>query len=80
MPILIWIICGVIAGWLTGMLVSGGGYGLIGDLVVGLIGGIIGGWVFGLIGIAPQSLIGQIIMACAGGVILVLGLRALRRA
>jgi uncharacterized membrane protein YeaQ/YmgE (transglycosylase-associated protein family) len=38
------IVIGVIAGWLTGKLMKGGGYGLVGDLILGLIGAIVGGW------------------------------------
>jgi uncharacterized membrane protein YeaQ/YmgE (transglycosylase-associated protein family) len=38
------IVIGVIAGWLTGKLMKGGGYGLVGDLILGLIGSIVGGW------------------------------------
>ena len=44
MGILSWIIVGLIAGWLAGLVVKGGGYGCIGDIVVGVIGGLLGGW------------------------------------
>jgi len=44
MDILSWIIVGLIAGWLAGMVMSGGGYGVIGDIVVGVVGGLLGGW------------------------------------
>jgi len=47
MNILIWIITGVIAGWLTGMVMKGRGYGILGDLIIGLLGGVIGGWLLG---------------------------------
>ena len=49
MNILIWIISGVVAGWIAGLLVRGRGFGLIGDLIVGLVGGLIGGWLAGLL-------------------------------
>jgi uncharacterized membrane protein YeaQ/YmgE (transglycosylase-associated protein family) len=45
MGILSWIIVGLIAGWLAAMVVRGGGYGLIGDIIVGIIGGLLGGWI-----------------------------------
>jgi uncharacterized membrane protein YeaQ/YmgE (transglycosylase-associated protein family) len=45
-----WILTGIIAGWLTGLVIKGRGYGLIGDLIVGLLGGLIGGWLFHLLG------------------------------
>lgn len=79
MNILIWAIFGIIAGWLTGMVMAGHGYGLIGDLVIGLIGGVIGGWLFGLLGIFPQGWLGQILEAAGGGIVLVAVARVLRR-
>jgi uncharacterized membrane protein YeaQ/YmgE (transglycosylase-associated protein family) len=80
MNILVWLIAGIIAGWLTGLIMKGGGYGLIGDLVVGLLGGLIGGYVATLLGFGPTNLIGQIVVAVIGGVILVAILRLFRRA
>ena len=79
MYILIWVISGIIAGWLTGLVMRGRGFGLIGDLIVGLVGGIIGGSLAGLIGIVPTSWIGHILVAALGGVVLVAIIRALRR-
>lgn len=80
MNILIWIISGIVAGWLAGMFVKGSGFGILGDLIVGLIGGLLGGWVFGMLGVSASSLLGQILVAAVGGVLLVLILRMLRRA
>ena len=79
MYILIWVISGIIAGWLTGLVMRGRGFGLVGDLIVGLVGGIIGGSLAGLIGIVPTSWIGHILVAALGGVVLVAIIRALRR-
>ena len=45
MSILSWIVVGLIAGWLAGKVMKGGGFGLIGDIVVGVIGGVLGGWI-----------------------------------
>ena len=80
MNILIWIISGIIAGWLAGQMSRGAGYGLLGDLLIGLIGGLLGGWLFGLIGIAPTNWIGQILVAALGGVVFASILRMLRTA
>jgi uncharacterized membrane protein YeaQ/YmgE (transglycosylase-associated protein family) len=80
MNILLWLISGIIAGWLTGLVMKGGGFGLIGDLVVGLIGGLIGGFLAGLVGIEPTNWIGQILVAVVGGVVLVAVLRLFKRA
>ncbi len=79
MSILIWIISGIIAGWLTGVIMKGGGYGLVGDLVVGLLGGLIGGFLAGMFGLAPASWVGQIVVAVVGGIVLVALLRMFNR-
>lgn len=80
MNILIWIVSGIVAGWLAGVLVRGRGFGLIGDLIVGLLGGLIGGWLAGLLGIQASSLIAQILVAAVGGIVLVAIIRLVRRA
>ncbi len=79
MNILIWIISGIVAGWLTGLVMRGRGFGLLGDLIIGLLGGLLGGWLFGFLGIVATSLVGQVIIAFLGGVVLVAIVRALRR-
>lgn len=78
MNILIWIISGIIAGWLTGLIMRGSGFGVIGDLIIGLLGGLIGGYVAGLIGLQATSWLGQIAVAVGGGIILVILARLLR--
>ncbi len=47
--IIAWLVVGLIAGWLAGVVMKGGGFGLIGDIVVGLIGAFVGGFVFSLV-------------------------------
>lgn len=80
MNVLLWIISGVIAGWLAGLLVRGRGFGLVGDLLIGLLGGLIGGWLAGLLGIQASSWLAQILVAALGGVVLVAVIRLIRRA
>jgi uncharacterized membrane protein YeaQ/YmgE (transglycosylase-associated protein family) len=81
MNVLWFLLIGVIAGWLAGLLVKGGGFGLIGDLVVGIIGALIGGLLFsGLAGAAGGGLLGSILVATLGAVILLVVLRLLKRA
>lgn len=80
MQFLIWIISGIIAGWLAGLLVKGKGFGLIGDLVIGLLGGLIGGWLARIFGLTIVSWLGNIITAALGSVTLVTIVRVLRRA
>jgi uncharacterized membrane protein YeaQ/YmgE (transglycosylase-associated protein family) len=78
--IIVWLIIGAIAGWLAGRLVKGGGFGLIGDIVVGIVGALIGGWLAGVLGISIGSgLIASIITAIIGAVILLVIVRAIKR-
>jgi uncharacterized membrane protein YeaQ/YmgE (transglycosylase-associated protein family) len=75
------ILVGLIAGWLAGQVMKGGGYGVLVDILLGLVGGVIGGWLFGALGILPGSgVIGSIIVAFVGAVILVALTRAIKRA
>ncbi|HEV3060924.1 MAG TPA: GlsB/YeaQ/YmgE family stress response membrane protein [Vicinamibacterales bacterium] len=81
MGLLYWIVVGLIAGWLAGQVMRGGGYGVLMDIVLGIVGGIVGGWVFGLLGIWPGGgVIGSIIVAFVGAIILVSLTRVLKRA
>ena len=81
MNLLWFLIVGLVAGWLAGMLVKGGGFGLVGDLVVGVIGAILGGWLFSTFGASlGGGLIGAIVVATIGAVILLIIVRALKRA
>ena len=76
-----WIVVGLIAGWLAGQVMKGGGYGTIADIILGLVGGLLGGWIFGKLGISAGSgMIGSIIVAFVGAVILVGITRLLKRA
>ncbi|MDR6635141.1 putative membrane protein YeaQ/YmgE (transglycosylase-associated protein family) [Phyllobacterium sp. 1468] len=79
--LLIFLLVGLIAGWLASQLVRGGGFGLVGDLVVGVIGAFIAGYLFPRLGISLGSgIIGAIIAATIGAVILLFILRAVKRA
>ncbi|MBV7413767.1 GlsB/YeaQ/YmgE family stress response membrane protein [Aeromonas sp. sif2433] len=74
------LIVGLIAGWLAGVLVKGGGFGLIGDLVVGVLGAFVGGWLFTTFGVAMGGgLFGSILVATIGAVVLLLIVRIIRR-
>jgi uncharacterized membrane protein YeaQ/YmgE (transglycosylase-associated protein family) len=75
------IIVGLIAGWLAGQVMKGGGYGVLMDIVLGLFGGLIGGWLFGALGVWPGGgVIGSIIVSFVGAVVLVAITRMLKRA
>ena len=68
--ILVLLVIGAIAGWLAGKLMKGGGFGLVGNIVVGIIGAIIGKIVFGFFGITAGGILGTIIMATIRAAIL----------
>jgi uncharacterized membrane protein YeaQ/YmgE (transglycosylase-associated protein family) len=78
---LLWAVIGLIAGWLASVVV-GGGYGLVGDIIIGVVGAFIGGWLFTQLHIRGPfgGLPGRIFVAFVGAVVLLLVLRLLRRA
>jgi uncharacterized membrane protein YeaQ/YmgE (transglycosylase-associated protein family) len=78
--IIIWLIIGGVAGWLAGLIVRGGGFGILGDIVVGIIGSVIFGWLFGASGYAVGSgVVGSILSAAIGAIILIFVLRLVTR-
>ena len=79
--ILLWIVIGLIAGWLASAVV-GGGFGLIGDIVVGVVGAFVGGFVFRALHISSPfgGIAGTIFVAFIGAVVLLLLLRRIRSA
>jgi len=78
---LIWfLLVGLIAGWLAGQVMKGGGYGVVGDMIVGVIGAFLGGWIFSMLGIGAGGLIGSIIVAFVGACVLIFLLRVIKRA
>src|SRR6202040_1200644 len=79
MFILWWIIVGLIAGWLTGKIMSGGGYGPIMDIVVGVIGAVVGGFLMRSAGFAGDGGLYSIFVAVIGAVVLTLLLRLVTR-
>lgn len=72
-------IIGGVAGWLAGRIMKGEGYGVLMNILLGIVGGLIGGWVFSLLGLATTSIIGQLICATVGAVLLIFLVRALRK-
>jgi uncharacterized membrane protein YeaQ/YmgE (transglycosylase-associated protein family) len=74
------LLIGGLAGWLAGRIMKGGGFGILGDIVVGIVGGIIGGWLFGLFGLSSDgSLIGALVTAVVGAIVLIALVRALKK-
>jgi uncharacterized membrane protein YeaQ/YmgE (transglycosylase-associated protein family) len=68
--LLIFLAIGAVAGWLAGTLMKGGGFGLLGNIVVGILGAVVGGYVFGLLGISVGGLLGSIVTATVGAALL----------
>jgi uncharacterized membrane protein YeaQ/YmgE (transglycosylase-associated protein family) len=80
--LIIFLLVGLVAGWLAGKVVRGGGYGLIGDMVIGVLGAIIGGFLLpkvGLGALVTVPIINAIVVATIGAVILLLVLRLVKR-
>ena len=83
--LLLFLLIGLAAGWLAGRIMKGGGYGLIGDLVVGVIGAFLGGWLFSLLGISTggggsaAAIIGALVTALVGAIVLIFLLRLIKK-
>lgn len=81
MGILSWLIVGLIAGWLAGMVMKGGGYGVIGDIILGIVGALVGGFIASALLNIPDAVNGfnitSIIVAAIGAIILVAIVRAI---
>lgn len=78
----IWfILVGLIAGWLAGQLMKGGGFGVVGDIIVGILGALLGGFLFSSLGASTGGgLLGAIVVATIGAVVLIFLLRLIKRA
>jgi uncharacterized membrane protein YeaQ/YmgE (transglycosylase-associated protein family) len=71
-----WVVVGLLAGWLAGFVMKGGGYGLIRDMVLGLVGSVVGGWIFLALGVsAGGGLLPTVLVAFVGAVIVLVAQR-----
>jgi uncharacterized membrane protein YeaQ/YmgE (transglycosylase-associated protein family) len=79
---LVWfILIGLAAGWLAGQLMKGGGFGVVGDIIVGVIGALLGGFLFHTLGVsAGGGLFGSLVVATIGAVVLLFLLRLIKKA
>jgi uncharacterized membrane protein YeaQ/YmgE (transglycosylase-associated protein family) len=78
--LIMFLVIGLIAGWLASRIMRGGGFGLVGDLIVGVIGAVLGGWLFGLLGITLGGIFGALLTALIGAIILLYLIRLIKRA
>jgi uncharacterized membrane protein YeaQ/YmgE (transglycosylase-associated protein family) len=78
--ILVWLIVGAIAGWLAGLIVKGGGFGLLGNIVIGIIGAVVAGWLLPTLGVhLGTGIIGAIIDSVIGGVVVLVIISLIKR-
>lgn len=82
MEFLVFLLVGALAGWLAGVVVKGGGFGLLGDIGLGVLGGLLSGWLFGhLLGLSfGGGIVGQIISSALGAIVLLLLIRLIKKA
>ena len=77
--LLLFLVIGIVAGFLAGKIMKGAGFGRLGDLIVGVIGSFIGVWVFGLLGISSGGILGLLIAAVVGALILLYIIRLAKK-
>lgn len=80
MNIVWFLLVGLIAGWLAGVLVRGRGYGVFADIIIGILGAMVGGFLFGLLGLSARGTLGSIIMAVIGAVVFLAIVKAIHKA
>ena len=78
--IVIFLLIGAVAGWLAGQVVKGGGFGLVGDIVVGILGAFVAGLLLPRLGLGLTGIAGAIIYAAIGAIILLVVIRLIKRA
>ena len=78
MSIVIFLLIGAVSGWLAGIVLKGGGFGVLGNIIVGIIGSMIGGFLFDFLGISTNGLIGSVVTATIGAIVLLLGVRLIK--
>ncbi|MDG2383044.1 MAG: GlsB/YeaQ/YmgE family stress response membrane protein [Pirellulaceae bacterium] len=79
MEIIWFLIIGGLAGCFAGMLTGNGGFGIIADIILGIIGAVVGGYLLGSIGIFESGVLGQLITATVGAVVILLIFRLFSR-
>lgn len=75
MDVLWFVLIGIVAGWLAGRIRYGSGFGTVGNLIVGVVGAVLGGFLFKLLGLGPTNLLGSLISATVGAILVLAILR-----
>lgn len=79
MEIIWFILIGLVAGWLAGQITKGNGFGIVGDIVLGVLGAVLGGVLFNVLELPWGGLVGRLIVATIGAVLLIFIVRLIRR-
>lgn len=78
--LIVFLVIGGVAGWLAGIIMKGGGFGMIGSIVVGIVGAVLGGWIFEFLGISiGGEWMGPLVTATVGAVVLLFVIGLIRK-
>ena len=78
--LLIILAIGAVAGWLAGVIMKGGGFGLIADIIIGIVGAFVGGWLFGQLGKSiGTGIVNSIVTATVGAIVLIAIIRIIKK-
>lgn len=78
--LIIWLVIGAVAGWLAGQMMKGGGFGLVGDVILGIVGAAVGGWLLPRLGVVIfGGILGEILNAVIGACLVLFILRLVKR-
>ena len=80
MSIVYFLLIGLVAGWLAGVLMKGGGFGLVGNIVLGVVGSVVGGFAFSLLDLEAGGTMGELVTATVGAILLIALLRVIKKA
>jgi uncharacterized membrane protein YeaQ/YmgE (transglycosylase-associated protein family) len=78
--LIIFLLIGAVAGWLAGVVVKGHGFGLIGNIIVGIVGAFLAGWLLPSLGLGLTGIVGSIVYAAIGAIILLFIIGLIKRA
>lgn len=78
--LIVFLLVGIVAGWLAGRIMRGGGFGLVGNMVIGIVGAFLGGLLFRAVGVYAYGIVGETIVATVGAIVLLYLIRIFKRA